>query len=1151
MAADTAKKVGVVPWPRVPPGVVGLQDRYALLIGAGEFKTPESKSKSLPFPPLPECANDVRRIKEVLVDPLRGKFPEKNVQTLVGKDATRGAISDARERLRRILADRQDDDALVLILFSGHAFREHEHGSLYWITFDTDRDNIPRMALSSADIAWLNSLPHCQLVFLVDCCYAGAVQDVGADGQKGRENRDLETLPAQLRGSARLVISSSNKEQFSGVIRRGDTGRGFSVFSWAVIEGLSGAAATDQQLEGTERLHKCVLLDGLWTYIVKRTPELAKQEGYEQTPTKSGNEQGRLLLTFTPEYFERSTASRCGTLGEMWQQGHRIDSWEADEGSKLFKDADDQKIDKNDLRYQIFADLVDRKIEVKDFRKQWWTLKQESLERAFQKDQHDLKDDLKGTLLELGLQLFTKNATTEQSSNNCDERGRDAYRRFADGQYELKELLWDLKYLNPADRSALAEKFVRAAHKRAGPKKTPEGDAAAFQILAIVKRLDEGNKAAAELEIDLRKRSKLREESARKCAEAEKLRAADPAQARDLLDAVLEKDKDNATARRLLTEVKSELDDLQRRRDFEKRLEDVRALDSKGQFDKAREALKEIEALKEVEKLDPGNLGVNDLRLIVEWHAEDARVRTEKHREEVSAYLKQAKQAKDGDNPERGIVLLDELLRIEPTHEEAKQLRQSLMLLIAKGKAKADQERQVTELLQAAEQYAQKGNVPDARKAYEDVLALKPGESAASKARAGVEVMAHLEAARKHFAAAAWSDALAELEKANDLAPGNQAAQQLHGEVETARDNRVKAVKLLREGKELKSRDNVPGALAKYKEAASIDPTDEARKALDALDGDVRGAVKDKLDRAKALMASGDNETARKFLSDALQLDPEHPDAKQLLPKAVTAAESDSRRRESEVDRLKAQAAGYSDEGNPWEALRKLDAVSDRRVSDRLKAVRDEIDGLMKGADAAAAAGNRAMKDLQFSTAFNAYNRAAKGGSAEAMRHLAEFYCNGTAPVPTDKAKGRAWYERAAGLGDLDAMKSLAKELKASDPTRAAQWSEKAADAGDRDSMLNVAKLYEAGDSVTRNDARAEIWYRRAALKDDAEAMDRLGRIYERKGETQTARDWFAKAAKLDNADAKDWLVEHKVEHKEAPKAPQAPEDPEWGRWRQ
>ena len=84
---------------------------------------------------------------------------------------------------------------------------------------------------------------------------------------------------------------------------------------------------------------------------------------------------------------------------------------------------------------------------------------------------------------------------------------------------------------------------------------------------------------------------------------------------------------------------------------------------------------------------------------------------------------------------------------------------------------------------------------------------------------------------------------------------------------------------------------------------------------------------------------------------------------------------------------------------------------------------------------------------------------------------------------------------------------------------------EKAAAKDDAGAMTKLGALYENGHGVAQDYGKAREWYEKAAAKDDAAAMNNLGALYENGlGVAQDygkAREWYEKAADKGEANAK------------------------------
>ena len=131
--------------------------------------------------------------------------------------------------------------------------------------------------------------------------------------------------------------------------------------------------------------------------------------------------------------------------------------------------------------------------------------------------------------------------------------------------------------------------------------------------------------------------------------------------------------------------------------------------------------------------------------------------------------------------------------------------------------------------------------------------------------------------------------------------------------------------------------------------------------------------------------------------------------------------------------------------------------------------------------------------------------------------------------VPRDATRARQWFEKAAGLGNVNAMHNLGVlhsrgEGAKPDLAKALEWQEKAAAGGHVGAMADLGVRFANGVGVARDDVKAREWFERAAEKGNASAMHNLGIFYNNgRGAAEDvakARYWFAKAATAGHEDA-------------------------------
>jgi TPR repeat protein len=115
------------------------------------------------------------------------------------------------------------------------------------------------------------------------------------------------------------------------------------------------------------------------------------------------------------------------------------------------------------------------------------------------------------------------------------------------------------------------------------------------------------------------------------------------------------------------------------------------------------------------------------------------------------------------------------------------------------------------------------------------------------------------------------------------------------------------------------------------------------------------------------------------------------------------------------------------------------------------------------------------------------FRMAAEAGHKISARALGTLYLTGTG-VPQDPDEAAIWLRRGADSGDTQAQSDLASLLlsgktnpKITVPSPVHEWFEKAAEAGDLIGAFNFAVCLSQGVGMPQDEARAAIWFRRAA----------------------------------------------------------------------
>ncbi|OHS93503.1 hypothetical protein TRFO_11696 [Tritrichomonas foetus] len=189
------------------------------------------------------------------------------------------------------------------------------------------------------------------------------------------------------------------------------------------------------------------------------------------------------------------------------------------------------------------------------------------------------------------------------------------------------------------------------------------------------------------------------------------------------------------------------------------------------------------------------------------------------------------------------------------------------------------------------------------------------------------------------------------------------------------------------------------------------------------------------------------------------------------------------------------------------------------------------------------------------------YTRAAELGNAKAQLNLGLMYHNGDG-CEQDCEKARYYYEKAAAQGNAQAQLNLGLMYAVVNRERATQLLEKSADQGNADALLSLGNMYSGSDA---NKSRAVECYAAAAAQGNPEAQCKLGAmylhgdgveqdldkaeqlllesvtggdfdeallhlgdLYEMRGDSQRAADYFRRAAERGVPDAESRLSQQK-----------------------
>lgn len=195
--------------PRPEPLPSYVREKYALVIGIGEFKDPA-------IPHLQFAAKDAEDLAAVLEDPRYGRFKPQNVTVLTNQRATRANILNA---LQDLFLKAQEDDLVFMYVSSHGSQKQTEKGLLgvgYIVTYDTMVKNIWVDALDYEGFSQKAAVLRARRkVIFLDTCFSGQA----STGSKALSIEGVGVDPATARlflsGEGTYVITSSKDNERS------------------------------------------------------------------------------------------------------------------------------------------------------------------------------------------------------------------------------------------------------------------------------------------------------------------------------------------------------------------------------------------------------------------------------------------------------------------------------------------------------------------------------------------------------------------------------------------------------------------------------------------------------------------------------------------------------------------------------------------------------------------------------------------------------------------------------------------------------------------------------------------------------------------------------------------------------------------------
>ncbi len=270
--------------PAAPPPLAPVPDRWAVVIGVGNYESPD-------VPRLRYTVPDAEAVYDVLVGP--GGFKKEHVLLLTDKTEKKPTYRNLKWALGTFLARSAKKDDTVLIYFAGHGAPEVDQRgverdglSKYLVPLDAEPDDLYSTALPMDELQTIfNRLEAERVVVFLDSCYSGAAGGRTFASKKTRASHvDDEFLERLARSRGRAIVTASRPAEVS--IELAELGHG--IFTYYLVQGLNGAA--DLNKDGI------VTLQELYEYVEQQVTRKSRAVGGNQHPVMKGELEGVLPL---------------------------------------------------------------------------------------------------------------------------------------------------------------------------------------------------------------------------------------------------------------------------------------------------------------------------------------------------------------------------------------------------------------------------------------------------------------------------------------------------------------------------------------------------------------------------------------------------------------------------------------------------------------------------------------------------------------------------------------------------------------------------------------------------------------------------------------------------------------------------------------
>jgi hypothetical protein len=270
--------------PTLPPTHVGGQQRWAVVVGIGKYRSPGITA-------LKYTRNDAQAVYDYLIDPRGGGFPKQNVKLLLDDQATRVNILSA---LGTFLARSVSKNDMVVIFYAAHGAPETDYTrkepdglSKYLVPYDSDPEDLYATAIPMPEIQTIfDRIESDRLIFVADACYSGASGGRTFTFLQGRRNRLSGDFVDKLaQGTGRVILTAADANEVSLELDELKHG----IFTFYLLEALRGKADINRDAR--------VSIDEAYRYVYEMVSRHSKQVGGNQHPVWKGDYRGEIFLS--------------------------------------------------------------------------------------------------------------------------------------------------------------------------------------------------------------------------------------------------------------------------------------------------------------------------------------------------------------------------------------------------------------------------------------------------------------------------------------------------------------------------------------------------------------------------------------------------------------------------------------------------------------------------------------------------------------------------------------------------------------------------------------------------------------------------------------------------------------------------------------